>query len=73
MLVKFRDGFETVQIDQLLSVAALESVARRFNEREIELELGPGRKRDMELEPELGDEELAEQHEEEFYEEVEGD
>ena len=56
VLVRFKEGFETVTLDQLLPVVALTGVAERFEEHEIELEL-PGRTetgdRDTELEPDL--------------------
>jgi len=57
VLVKLRDGFATVQIADLLPVAALDQVAKRYEEYEIELELSSDVKvsrRDDELEePEL--------------------
>ncbi len=51
--VRFREGFEVVPVDQLLPVVALESVAQRFEERQIEIELDPITRRTNELEPEV--------------------
>ena len=39
VVVKMRSGFETVHVGDLLPVSAIETVAQRFEEREIELEL----------------------------------
>ena len=59
VLVKFRSGFDTVQIADLLPVAALDQVAKRLEEHEIDLELSVEVKvsRDDELEVDLSDEE----------------
>jgi hypothetical protein len=51
--IRFREGFEVVPIDEVLPVVALESVAQRFEERQIEIELDPITRRNNELEPEV--------------------
>lgn len=58
--IRFREGFEMVALDRLLPVVALGSVARRFEEHDLEIELSMREiNRDDQLEPELSDEEPA--------------
>lgn len=69
VLIKFREGFETIPLNQLLPVSNLPNlvtVAHRYHEND--LELSP-RDRDDQYEPEVSDEEPQEQREE-FAEEM---
>jgi hypothetical protein len=70
LLIKFREGFETIAVNQLLPASDLESlvtIGHRYQESDLELDLSP-RGREDELEPELSDEEPDEQREQEFQE-----
>lgn len=65
--VRFKEGFEIVCIADLLPVAQIEEVARRYNE-EIEIDLGsPDRGK---FEPEAWEQEEREEHEMEIKEEA---
>jgi hypothetical protein len=70
IVVRFKEGFETVSLDQLLPVAAIQDVGHRFAERDIELELSPMERHDGELSPDVDD---AESSENEIDEEVEAE
>jgi hypothetical protein len=69
--VKFKDGFETLSLDQLLPVAAIQGIAHRFAERDLELELPtPMEQRDGEIEPDVSDEDKERSSENELEEEL---
>jgi hypothetical protein len=71
VLVRFKDGFETIAIDQLLPVAAIQDIGHRFAERDLELELPtPMEQRDGEIEPDVSDEDKEGSSENEFEEEL---
>jgi hypothetical protein len=57
IVVRFKEGFETLSIAQLLPVTAIQDVGHRFAERDIELELTPMEQHDGEIESDVCDEE----------------
>ena len=69
IVVRFKEGFETVSLSQLLPVAAILNVGHRFAEPDIELELTPMEQHDGEIEPD----DKQESSENEFDEEVEAE
>jgi hypothetical protein len=71
VLVKLRDGFTTVQVADLFPVAALDQVAKRYEEYDIDLELSARPVGRDQLEPDVSDEEaeVAEASQEVSYEE----
>lgn len=70
--VKFRSGFEVIKISDLLPVVALNEVASRFGEREIEVHLPTLMEaHDGELEPEVSEDEASQPVIHEFEAEVE--
>jgi hypothetical protein len=73
IVIRFKEGFETLSLSQLLPAAAIQDVGHRFAERDIELELTPMEQHDGEIEPDVIDEVKQRSCENEFDEEVEAE
>ena len=56
VVVRFKEGFESLSLDQLLPVAVIAGIGSRYAEKDLELEIPtPMEQHDGELQPEISD------------------